>query len=407
MKRSCKNIDVTNPEIIKPFIKECIYRHYKRHDFRELLLKYGLKKDDYYEAIKIGSKELYNPTIDIIAKDISNKIAINDIDFDAPKIRVRQDRSNGKVRMIGMESAYQQLYDYIAVRACNEIWARRMVLQQFSSIKGRGQIIGVKTIKGYIESDNRTASYAKTHKLRYIRKCKYFAKLDISKCYPSANKKIFIELFKKDLGNSKILNIWESILESYGRSINIDDAKAAPYTGFLIGALPSQWAAQYLISFIYRYAMEIKAGRRGTYCQVINHMALFMDDMLILGSNRKNLKSAIRQIIKFAKEKLGFKIKPNWHISSIDMNSIDMMGYVIHANGKVTIRGRNFIKSRRMILRYHRRGSLNFKQAKRLTSYKGFYKYSNSAKVQEDLNTSEAFTAAAKVVSRYAKGEQK
>ena len=66
-------------------------------------------------------------------------------------------------------------------------------------------------------------------------------------------------------------------------------------------------------------------------------------------------------------------IKPNWHIKKIRDEPIDMMGYVVHASGKLTMRARNFIHSRRLILRVQRRKKMSRMFASRLTSYKGFY----------------------------------
>lgn len=51
----------------------------------------------------------------------------------------------------------------------------------------------------------------------------------------------------------------------------------------------------------------------------------------------------------------------------------------LNGNNGLTMRGRNYIKSRRLILRLQRRGWLTFEQARRLVSFKGFYKFSDYA----------------------------
>lgn len=96
-------------------------------------------------------------------------------------------------------------------------------------------------------------------------------------------------------------------------------------------------------------------------------------------------------------------IKPNWHIKKIRDEPIDMMGYVVHASGKLTMRARNFIHSRRLILRAQRRKKMSRMFASRLTSYKGFYIHSNCYKVAKELNIYHTFYKAQKVVSREAK----
>ena len=344
---------------------------------------------DTYLKILRGDDE----TIWAVAEDIAKYIAVTIkhrcIPYFTPVAGYRRDKTTGKIRLIGCEIALQQFYDYVAVRSCAEIWHRRLVLQQCSSIKRRGQLYGTKIIQGYVRQDNRSAAYAKRHHLRYTRKCKYFVKLDIRKCYPSADKELFLQKFEHDCGNEDIFYLWREMLASHGR-INTDDV----YTGLLIGALPSQWAAQFLISFAYRHAMSNPA---------ISHMVVFMDDMLLTGSNRRKLRRAVEDLIIYMRKELHMTIKPNWHIKKIRDEPIDMMGYVVHASGKLTMRARNFIHSRRLILRVQRRKKMSRMFASRLTSYKGFYIHSNCYKVAKELNIYHTFYKAQKVVSREVK----
>ena len=39
MKRKCKRIDITDFDTIRPWVDECIRRHKKRYDFRDLLIR--------------------------------------------------------------------------------------------------------------------------------------------------------------------------------------------------------------------------------------------------------------------------------------------------------------------------------------------------------------------------------
>ena len=106
-------------------------------------------------------------------------------------------------------------------------------------------------------------------------------------------------------------------------------------------------------------------------------MYLFMDDMLLFGSNRTELLKAVRKAILFTKDKLGFTIKQNFMIHDFFLTGADMMGFVIYSNGKVEMRSRNYIRSQRLIKRCKQKGYLVISQAKRLTSYKGYYIHSD------------------------------
>ena len=327
-----------------------------------------------------------------IAEEATRRIAKKKLDLRPVRIRRRMDKSSGKIRDIGDEEAMQQVLDHIAVGATEDIWRRRIAYHQVSSIGGRGGVYGTKIIRKWIQQDNRAARWARKHKVRYSRKCKYFVKLDIKKCYPSMRAEIFMRYFRHDCGNETLLWLWETLLQSH---------RVGDYEGFMIGALPSQWACQYLISFIYRYAMNLHKMRRKKRHKLISHMLIYMDDMLLFSASRRDLKSAVRQIVAFTHDELGLTIKPDWHIQCIDDAPVDMMGFTDHASGKTSIRARIFLRARRIALRYFRRGKLVISQARRIAAYIGYFRYSDCVKIMKKLRLPELFFAAARTISQY------
>ena len=361
MKRKCKQVDITDFDTIRPWVKECIMRHKKRYDFRKLLFAHGLDKRDYFESLETKDWSKYEPVIDSITEEARQEILNRNLVLQPVRIREQVDKTTNKTRMIGCECPMQQIFDYIAVYSCREIWEKRIVPQQVSSMPNRGQVYGMKLIRKYVRSDLRAERYARKHQLRYTKKCRYFVKLDIRKCFPHADRDIFLKLFERDCGNKTIVWLWRTLMATH---------KTENYDGFMIGALISQWACQYMLSFLYRFTMNLKSREK----KLVTHMVLFMDDMLLMGSNRSRLLMAVRKLIEYAKS-LSFEIKKTYAIYRMSVG-IDMMGYVVHENGKVTIRGRDYIKARRMMLRQDAKG-LCIKQAQRLVSFKGFFKYSD------------------------------
>lgn len=384
MKRKCKHIDITNPDTIREWVTDCIRRHKKRYDFRDMLFQYGMSQKDYDTCIEEHNNSLLPPTVEKIITEVCRQLRERSLELKPVRIREQKDKTTGKIRMIGCEPPMQQIFDYIAVYSCQDIWNSRLALQQCSSVPGRGQIYGMKMLRRYIISDNRAIRYARKHRYRYTSKCKYVVKLDVKKCFPSARLEIFMELFKHDCGNNTILWLWEQLFRTH---------RINGYEGFMIGSLISQWACQYMLSFIYNEAMSITYMKRGEKHRAVSHMVMFMDDMALFGSNRTQLLKAVRHLFTFAREKLGFELKPNFAIQPL--GQIDMMGYVIYRKGTVSIRARNYIKARRLKLRYKGRGTLSLRQAKRLTSYKGFFVHSGYNKG----GMSEAFRTAQKIIS--------
>lgn len=378
---------------------ECILRHKKRHDFRTLICGIGkMKPNDYYTALKENNKAAFAKPTENIAKEAAGRIRERKLNLKPVEIREKADKSSGKVRMIGKESAMQQILDYIAVKASNSIWKRRIVPQQASSIRYRGQIYGTKMIQKWVQKDNRAERWARLHNKKYSRKCKYFVKLDVQKCYPSLRMEIFLKQFRRDCGNDTLLWLWEELLRSH---------RAGGYEGFMIGALPSQWGCQYIMSFIYRYAMGLNKERRGKTVKLSSHVLIYMDDIFITGSSRKDLKMAVRKIAKYTRDKFGLNIKPGWQIQEHDRTPVDMMGYVTYQNGTVTIRPRIFLRARRMALRCLAGDRLALSQAQRICAYKGYFDNSNSAKIKKRLKLDAVFRAASETVSRYERSKKR
>ena len=391
MKKKCKNIDITDWQTVLPWVRDCIMRHKKRYDFKSLLIRHGVSKEDYYSVLSTHDYTIFDEAIIRIAKEACEGISNRELNLPPVRIRMMTDTTTGKIRPIGKESAMQQVYDHIAVHSCDEIFNARMVDQQMSSIKGRGQIAGVRLIRKYIMKDNRAMAFARKHGIRYASKCKYFVKLDIEKCYPNADMEIFMKILEHDCANEDILWLWRTLMESH---------HVEGYTGFMIGALPSQWACQTMLSFVYRKAMSLIYRKRGKTFRKVNAMVMFMDDMLMTGSNRKQLLSAIRELIAYTADHLGFQIKQTFAIKELARTGIDMMGFVIYRNGKVEMRERNYIKSRRMMKRFIESGRLVYPQAQRLNSFKGFYKHSDSKKVCGELKAWKIFTLCSLVISK-------
>ena len=399
MKRRCKHIDIEDPKVIEPWVLDCIERHFKRRDFKRLLLTLGgLSHEEYLSAVYEQDKTPLFKAAERIADEAAKRIRERSLKLKPVQIREMTDKSSGKKRQIGKESAMQQVFAYIAVFACEEIWKRRIVPQQVSSILGKGQTCGVKMIQDWDERDNRAARYASRHGLKYSRKCRYYVKLDVTKCFPSMRLETFMKFFRRDCGNKAVLWLWDELLSSH---------RVQGYEGFMIGALPSQWACQYLLSFLFRYAVSLHKERRGKRTKLITHALYFMDDQIYFGRSRRDLKIAVGKIIRYANKELGLETKPDWQIYELDKTPLDSMGFLIHADGAVTVRPRVFIRARRMALRVLRRADMTVEQARRICAYKGYFHPKKqilnlrSRKADKKYRLAEVFARAAAAVSKF------
>lgn len=369
MKRSCKHVDITKVATIRNWVSWCISRHYKkRADFRRLICSHGYepsedeKKDD----------ESWWSAVDSISALIVSMIKARKLDVEPPRISEKIDKNSGKRRLIGCESALQQCIDYVAVFSCQEIWNRRIDPLQASSMPGRGQIFIKDKVQKALRKDWARVEYGRRHKTRYARKCRYSAKTDIRKNFPSARYRFFIKKFKKDCANEDIVWLWEALLMTHQVEYVDVDGNVRLYEGFMIGALTSQYAMIYMLSFA-------SVRLRGK----VHFVGCFMDDFQIFESSRKRMRDAIEDMESYMLEEFGLVVKPNWSIRRVDMDvPIDFVGYRLYMDGKVEMRRRNW----RKIHRYLKLPFLTFKQCKTIASLKGMIKHSSSYVIYRDYN---------------------
>lgn len=354
MKRLCKDIDITDIGLISRAVYKCLERKYKRND----TIKYfsqvsGVSEDALRNILEDYGKEALYPVVDKICDILREEIISGNISF--PKIWYREkiDRSSGKVRRIGIQNVKQQLYDYIAVEGLNPI-LKRIGEYQCASIKGRGTLSGKKSIARWMKNKNN----------------RYFAKLDVQKCFESIDREKLLLFLRRHIKNDRLVNLIRILIGSFER-------------GLSIGSYLSQYLCNLYMSILYHYIMEdlyrVRRGKEGNArIRLVNKCLIYMDDILIIGSRRRDLQKAIRLIIQKASE-LGLMIKSNYRIRNIDGNCIDMMGYKIYRT-HTEIRGRIFLRIRRV---YHKtRSGITPRIAKKCLSYYGYLKHTDSRRIE-------------------------
>lgn len=355
MKRLCKDIDITDIDLISRAVYKCLERKYKRND----TIKYfsqvsGVSTETIKNILEDYGKEALYPVVDKICDILREEIISDNISF--PKIWYREkiDGSSGKVRRIGIQNVKQQLYDYIAVEGLSPL-LKRIGEYQCASIKGRGTLSGKKSIARWMKNKNN----------------RYFAKLDVQKCFESIDREKLLLFLRRHIKNDRLINLIRILIGSFEK-------------GLSIGSYLSQYLCNLYMSILYHYIMEdlyrVRRGKEGNArVRLVNKCLIYMDDILIIGSRRRDLQKVIRLIIQKAAE-LGLVIKANYQIRNIGGNAIDMMGYKIYRT-HTEIRGRIFLRIRRAFRRA--KSNLTIQIAKKCLSYYGYLKHTNSRRIEK------------------------
>lgn len=349
MKRLCKDVDITDRSLISKAVYECLKKKYKRNDTVRYISEVSGIKEGYIRCIyKRYGKEALIPFVEFIIDEIQQELLTNKISF--PKIwyTMKVDSSSHKLRRIGIQNVKQQLYDYIAVEALEPV-LKRIGEYQCASIKGRGTLKGKKAIERWISS----------------RKMRYFVKMDVRKCFESIRYDKLLEFLDSRIKNGNLMDLLKTLIGSFEQ-------------GLSIGSYLSQYLCNLYMSILYHYIMEgMYKTRRGKRTNMVKHCLIYMDDILLIGSRKRDLEKAVKLVIQKV-QKMGLEIKPNYQVKEIDGNAIDMMGYKIYRT-HTEIRGRIFLRVRRTFQQAKRK--LTYRTAKKCISYYGYLKHTNSKRI--------------------------
>lgn len=294
-----------------------------RHDVQEVINDIDGYVDKIYEIIKTWS---YIPTV--------------------PKKIHIFDKSCGKERDIKVVPYYPDgIIQQLVVYAMKEIFMRGMYHWSCASIPGRG--------------NKRAMDYVKKALRDNPKGTKYAGKFDIHHFYPFVNKEDIIKCLRRKIKDERFLKLIHDIIFS------------DPEFGLSIGFYLNQWLANYLLEPV----DHMICGLDGVKYYVRN-----MDDIVIMGSNKRKLHMARKIIDEYLHDTYGLRLKDNWQIFKVDSRGIDFVGYRFY-HDRTILRRRNFRKLRRnvrTVWKYINTGrEIPFRVAAGLLSRAGQFKHCN------------------------------
>lgn len=174
---------------------------------------------------------------------------------------------------------YDQIIQHVLMSQLEPIIMRSMYPFCCASVKNRGDSLVQKYLKKFIRG--------------YNGKKFYVLKLDIKHFFPSINQ----ELLKRKLS----IKIRDKVfLDHLYRVIDYGTDNGLP-----IGFYTSQWLANWFLEDLdYYIVQELKP----------DHYIRYMDDMVLLGRNKKELHKMRVKIQNYLKTKLDLTLKENWQV---------------------------------------------------------------------------------------------
>lgn len=252
-----------------------------------------------------------------------------------------------KERVIYKPQFYpDQCIHWAVMLQLEDILMKKMYYWNCASIKGRGLHHGSKHIKKILIEDRKYT--------------KYCLKLDVKKFYPSIDKEVLKNKFRKIIKDKDFLWLIDTIIDS-------------SESGVPIGNYTSQWFANfYLTDLDYYIKDELK----------IKHYVRYMDDMVLFSNNKKELHKVRVKIEEYLNKELHVKLKENWQLFKTDSRPLDFLGYRFNRNPEtkevyITLRKSNFLRFKRRMKKISKKPELNFHDACAVMSIWGWVSKSN------------------------------
>lgn len=169
------------------------------------------------------------------------------------------------------------------------IFVSTFTYDTYSCIKGRGIHYAKKRLERALKDKSST---------------EYCLKLDIKKFYPSIDHDILKDLLKRKFKDKRLLNLMYEIIDSTD--------------GIPIGNYLSQYFANFYLSYFDHWLKEVLH---------VKYYFRYCDDLVILSSNKEELRQILEQIRIYLDVNLKLEVKSNWQIFPVAKRGIDFIGY--------------------------------------------------------------------------------
>lgn len=219
-----------------------------------------------------------------------------------------------KTRIIQSLSMYDRIVLHSIMNVLGGVELKKSFISDtYASIKGRGILNGINRIRKFLKDTENT---------------RYCLKIDIKKFYNSIDQDILIGMLEKRIKDKPLINVLINIIRSFNK-------------GLPIGYHSSQYLGNFYLSEFDHYMKSvIKVKYYIRYC----------DDIVVLSSNKDNLRNILLKMREYLEGKLNLTIKSNYQIFPVDSRGIDFLGYV-NRHGVTRVRKSIKAKSLRRLSR--------------------------------------------------------
>lgn len=295
----------------------------------------------------------------------------------------RQIRSSGKDREIEIARLKDHIVQWMAMLTIEDLEMRKMYRHSCGNLPKRGIEDARATVERWVRSGD----------------CNFFVKLDIRHFYQTVKLDKLSGLLHRHIKDSRFLQVMDQIVYSSAVQENLFED---PHN-LAIGYYSSPWFANIYLTPLDNFITgSLYKERRGKRVKWVKHYLRYVDDLLLMGTSKSDLKKAVKKIMQYCREQLGVEIKNAWEICQIGellpadekgrmkikpgTKQVDIVGYTFTTT-TTRVRAGNFLKARRLARRINRRleekGYVVLQNAQAMLSRNGWFTHSDSKHFDE------------------------
>jgi len=254
-----------------------------------------------------------------------------------------------KERNILVPTISELIVQHCVVNALKPMFWKGMYEHSYASLPKRGSHKGKKTVEKWIKHDRKNV--------------KYVLKMDIRHFFDSIPHDILKSKLSEKIHDERMLDLLFKI-------IDVTDV------GLPLGFYTSQWFSNWYLQELDHYIKEELHAV---------HYIRYMDDMVIFGSNKKNLHQIRLAISDYLGHKLGLELKSNWQVYRFSYGDdkgrdLDFMGFRFYRE-KTTLRRSIMLKMTRKARKIAKKKKITIYDARQMVSYIGWLDHTNSYNV--------------------------
>lgn len=386
-------------------VMDCFDKKWRRRDVTSVIEKYaGISSKEIVAEVEAGAMNLRCEAADAVGAELFERVTeyletggVEALDLGEVTIHPRADGVTGKMREIASLTIFHQLVGHLLYLGLQPLFKARLKPYQFASIPGRGQVALKNKAEKLMRSKKRKINYTK--------------KTDVRHAYATTKYADVVYKLTQELPDG----CWAIALMQAA-------AAKAPDGHLIIGGYIDAWLFNLMMSYALDYIGTLYKTRRGKRIYYVSATLAYMDDFGLMGSSKRDLRKAAKKLSAWLKSNFGMELKiQHGETKILDIQTerkrrkqkgarkntpgLDMGGYVVH-RGYTSIRGTIFLRMRRQLLRGKREakryGNIAPKRARKIISYNGYFKRTNTKKAAETYDIHRLCARSTRTVSRLA-----